>query len=75
MYLTRPSEIEVNAWQSIVSDGDNTANSWGWDAFYAAMKKTETFDAPSDDIAKEAGIQYDKSSHGTQGPIHWGYPG
>ncbi|KAK7060181.1 hypothetical protein VNI00_000946 [Paramarasmius palmivorus] len=75
MYLTRPSEIEVNAWQSIASDGGNTANSWGWDAFYAAMKKTETFDAPSDDIAKEAGIQYDKSSHGTQGPIHWGYPG
>ncbi|ESK93764.1 gmc oxidoreductase [Moniliophthora roreri MCA 2997] len=75
MYLVRPSEIEVNAWQSMVSDGSNAASSWSWDEFYAAMKKTESFDPPSDDIAKEAGIQYDASLHGTGGPIHWGYPG
>lgn len=51
------------------------AENWSWDSFYAAMKKTETFTAPSDDIAKQAQITWNTSNHGTDGPIQMSYPG
>ncbi|OKL59623.1 hypothetical protein UA08_05437 [Talaromyces atroroseus] len=74
LYLTRPGQDEVNAWKDLLGDMDGAEN-WSWDSFYAAMKKSETFDAPSDAIAAEANITYDVSTHGTQGPIHASYPG
>jgi choline dehydrogenase len=72
--LTRPGQDEVNAWKDLLGDMDGAEN-WSWDSFYAAMKKSETFDAPSDAIAAEANITYDVSTRGTQGPIHASYPG
>lgn len=51
------------------------ADNWSWDSFYAAMKKSEMFTPPSDDIAKEASIEWNKSERGTSGPIHASYPG
>lgn len=51
------------------------AENWAWDSFFAALKKSETFSAPSDDIAKEAQITYNSADHGTDGPIHAAYPG
>ncbi|KAJ5887455.1 glucose-methanol-choline oxidoreductase [Penicillium taxi] len=74
LYMTRPGEIEINAWQSMLGDMDG-ADNWSWDSFYAAMKKSETFTPPSDAIAKEADITWDSSEHGTNGPIHYSYPG
>lgn len=38
MYLVRPSDLEVNAWQSLLGNDPNAA-SWGWDSLLAAMKK------------------------------------
>ncbi|KAJ3828026.1 GMC oxidoreductase-domain-containing protein [Lentinula raphanica] len=73
MYLVRPNEPEINAIHSI--NPNDTDEFWTWDSYYAAMKKSETFGAPSADIAAEAGIQYNAASHGTNGPIHWSYPG
>ncbi|KAE9404721.1 alcohol oxidase [Gymnopus androsaceus JB14] len=73
MYLVRPNELEVNALHTIMSN--DTDDFWTWDSFYAAMKKSETFNAPSDAIATEAGIEYNAASHGSSGPIHWSYPG
>ncbi|KIK66615.1 hypothetical protein GYMLUDRAFT_257454 [Collybiopsis luxurians FD-317 M1] len=73
MYLVRPNEPEINALHSIISNDTNEF--WTWDSFYAAMKKSETFNAPSDAIAAEAGIEYNSASHGSSGPIHWSYPG
>ncbi|KAJ5159570.1 uncharacterized protein N7482_006574 [Penicillium canariense] len=73
LYLTRPGEIEINAWKDMLGNMDG-ADNWGWDSFYAAMKKSETFTAPSDSIAQEANITWDSSDHGTEGPIHASYP-
>ncbi|KAJ3747680.1 hypothetical protein DFH05DRAFT_1480917 [Lentinula detonsa] len=73
MYLVRPNEPEINAIHSI--NPNDTEEFWTWDSYYAAMKKSETFGAPSADIAAEAGIQYNTDSYGTSGPIHWSYPG
>ncbi|KAJ3905561.1 hypothetical protein F5879DRAFT_988226 [Lentinula edodes] len=73
MYLVRPNEPEINALHSI--NPNDTDEFWTWDSYYAAMKKSETFGAPSADVAAEAGIQYSASSYGSNGPIHWSYPG
>lgn len=72
--MTRPGEYEINAWKDMLGDMDGAEN-WGWDSFYAAMKKSETFDAPTDDIASQADISWDASTHGSSGPIHASYPG
>ncbi|KAJ5924524.1 CAZyme family AA3 [Penicillium verhagenii] len=74
LYLTRPGEDDINAWNELLGDMDG-ADNWSWDSFYAAMKKAENFTAPSDAIAEEADIHWNISTHGTQGPIHASYPG
>ena len=74
LYLNRPGEIEINAWQDLIAGMDDSDN-WSWDAFYAAMKKSETFTPPVSSAAQTADIAFDASSHGTSGPIHYSYPG
>ncbi|OAP57251.1 hypothetical protein AYL99_07989 [Fonsecaea erecta] len=75
MYLNRPGEIEVNAWQDMLGDMDG-ADNWSWDSMFAAMKKSETFGPPVDaSIQQEAAITFNPASHGSQGPIHMSYPG
>ncbi|KAH7102032.1 alcohol oxidase [Auriculariales sp. MPI-PUGE-AT-0066] len=73
-YLNRPGELEVNEWHDLVKDMDGASN-WQWSTFFEAMKKSETFNPPSDDIASQAGITWDAADHGTSGPIHYSYPG
>jgi choline dehydrogenase len=76
MYLVRPSEVEVNAWQSLIAPDDKAAaDAWSWTSLLAAMQRSETFTPPSDAIKAQAGIQYDAAAHGTNGPLHVSYPG
>lgn len=74
LYLTRPGEIEINAWHDMLGDIDG-ADNWTWDSLFAAMKKAETFTPPSAAIAREGGITYDASSRGSSGPLQVSYPG
>ncbi|KAJ5760369.1 hypothetical protein N7520_007525 [Penicillium odoratum] len=74
LYLTRPGEDDINAWKDLLGDMDGAEN-WSWDSFYAAMRKSENFTAPSDSIAEEADIHWNISTHGTAGPIQASYPG
>lgn len=74
LYLTRPGEIEVNAWSGMLGGMDGAEN-WSWDSLYAAMKKSETFTPPSAAIAQEADITWNAASRGTSGPIQASYPG
>ncbi|KAF3384270.1 Alcohol dehydrogenase [acceptor] [Penicillium rolfsii] len=74
LYMTRPGEIEINAWRNLLGDMDGAEN-WSWDSFYAAMKKSENFTPPSDTIAQEANITWNTADHGTDGPIHASYTG
>ncbi|KAI0074676.1 alcohol oxidase [Panus rudis PR-1116 ss-1] len=71
MYMVRPSKLEVDAWAGLIPGGDE----WNWNNLFAAMKKSENFTEPSDDIKAAGAIMYDKGSHGTDGPIHSSYPG
>ena len=74
LYLTRPGQIEVDAWQDLL-DGMDGADNWSWDALYTAMKKSEAFSPPASNITQEAGITWDSSTRGAQGAIHASYPG
>ncbi|KAK7456346.1 hypothetical protein VKT23_010592 [Stygiomarasmius scandens] len=73
MYLVRPNQVEIDAWASLASSDSSSSSSdspWAWNSFYSAMKKV---DAPSDDIASEAEIEFNQASYGDSGSIHWGY--
>lgn len=58
----------------MLGDMDGAEN-WSWDSFYAAMKKSETFTPPMDNVAQEADITWDASDRGHKGPIQASYPG
>ncbi|KAJ5794744.1 hypothetical protein N7457_001343 [Penicillium paradoxum] len=73
LYMTRPGKDEINAWKDMLGDMDG-ADHWGWDSFYAALRKSETFTPPTDHVIDEAGIKWNASDHGTKGPIHTTYP-
>ncbi|CAL5873176.1 uncharacterized protein PFLUO_LOCUS7445 [Penicillium psychrofluorescens] len=74
LYMTRPGENEINAWNGMIEDMDGAEN-WSWNSFYAAMKKSETFTPPIDAVIQEADITWNASNHGTTGPICASYPG
>ncbi|KAF8959585.1 hypothetical protein BDZ97DRAFT_1666899 [Flammula alnicola] len=75
MYMVRPSSQEVNAWSSLIAPNDQTAaNVWGWDNFFAALKKSENFTGPVAASSSVAGMQYTQSSHGTGGDLQTTYP-
>ncbi|KAJ5156593.1 hypothetical protein N7492_009396 [Penicillium capsulatum] len=74
LYLTRPGEFEINTWKDMLSGMDG-ADNWSWNSFYAALKQSETFVAPSNERAKEAAITWNSADHGTHGPIKASYPG
>lgn len=76
MYLVRPSQVEMNAWQQLIasSDGD-TATRWGWTEMYDAMKKSENFTPPIDSVGRVGNIRWNASTHGSGGPMSVSYPG
>lgn len=74
LYIVRPSSVEVDAWQSLISGLDG-ADNWTSEKFFAAMDKSETFTPPSAEIQATGNIQYAASSRGSSGPLHVSYPG
>lgn len=74
LYLVRPSQIEYDTWAGLMSS-DEGGVAWNWENQFAAMKKTETFTPPSQDVQTTAHILYSNSSHGDSGPLHASYPG
>lgn len=74
MYLVRPSDIEINVWESLLANMTGSG-AWGWDSLFAAMKKSEIFTPPSAAIQAKGAIEYNNASHGFNGPLHYAYPG
>jgi choline dehydrogenase len=74
LYLTRPGEAEIEAWNGMLAGVEGQDN-WTWDTMFAAMKKSQTFTAPSSAIASQAAITWNTASQGTDGPISASYPG
>jgi choline dehydrogenase len=80
MYLVRPSQIEVDAWQQLLESSQDPdvltgASRWNWNTLFAAMKKSENFTAPAEDAWEVGGrFPYDASTHGSGGPMSLSYP-
>ena len=72
--MVRPSALEYNTWAGLVS-GQDGASAWNWDFQLQMLKKAETFNAPSSDLASQDDLQYNADSHGTSGPVHTSWPG
>lgn len=70
LYYVRHSRIEQDAWASL----NGNDGRWGWDNMLAHMQKSEHFRTPVSSVANQAHIQYDASSHGTNGPIGTTWP-
>jgi choline dehydrogenase len=50
-------------------------SAWNWDSMFAAMKKSETFTPPTEEITQDFTIGFNTENHGTDGPLHYSYPG
>lgn len=76
MYVVRPAEEELNAWQQVITPEDqNAAAKWGWNEMYRAMTKAENFTEPLPQVAAVGNIQWNASTHGSGGPLSISYPG
>ncbi|WFD20186.1 hypothetical protein MCAP1_002430 [Malassezia caprae] len=71
MYYIRPNSKEHHAWANMIGD----TKTWGWNAMLKTYKKFENYVHPTDDVAKSDHIEWDDSSHGTDGPLYVSYPG
>ncbi|ROW00006.1 hypothetical protein VPNG_08335 [Cytospora leucostoma] len=71
MYMVRASQLEFDSWGSLIDD----AAHWGWDSMYAAMKKSEDFQAPDAAVTNTVtSLKWNAASHGTGGNIKTGWP-
>ena len=71
LYMVRASKREHDAWASMIGSPEL----WGWDNMLRAMQKSERFSPPTQNVRDTVpSLQWDASSHGTDGPIHVGWP-
>ncbi|PWN33411.1 alcohol oxidase [Meira miltonrushii] len=71
LYMIRASKIEHDAWASL----NNATDKWDWDHMLAAMKKSEDFQEPAQQVRQAVpSLGWDSTSHGTDGPVHVGWP-
>ena len=74
MYLVRPNLREVNTWHDLIAPNASTAaDNWSWDSLLVALKKSENFTPPISAVESVAGMQYENSSHCTNGPLQASY--
>ncbi|GAA5974228.1 hypothetical protein JCM11641_003339 [Rhodosporidiobolus odoratus] len=71
LYMIRQSAIEQDSWAALVDD----EATWGWDAVYPYLKKSETWTPPNDFNVDSAKMVLNESLHGLDGPVHYSYPG
>ncbi|KAI3396303.1 hypothetical protein diail_12325 [Diaporthe ilicicola] len=72
MYMVRASSREFDSWGSLIG----APETWGWDSMFAAMKKSEDFQAPVQAVQDMVpSLKWNAASHGTGGNIKTGWPG
>ncbi|RPB05429.1 alcohol oxidase [Choiromyces venosus 120613-1] len=68
MQFARGAASDYDAWEELGNEG------WNFKSLDKYFKKSENFTAPSEKLAEEFGITYDKSAHGYTGYIHSSFP-
>ncbi|KAL8940590.1 MAG: hypothetical protein Q9216_002735 [Gyalolechia sp. 2 TL-2023] len=64
MMWCRGNKGDYDAWEKLGNKG------WGWEGMLPYFKKSETFQVPTQEDQKKHQAYYDKSFHGTSGPLH-----
>ncbi|MDI1486386.1 MAG: hypothetical protein OHK93_005614 [Ramalina farinacea] len=64
MTWNRGCKEDYDAWQKLGNEG------WGWDGILPYFKRAENFNEPSEDHQTTNSSLYEKSFHGTGGPMH-----
>lgn len=66
--LLYPSRAGVDAWKELGNEG------WDWDTLLPYIKKFQTFNEPSQQVAKDLQLEYvDRREQGVDGPIQVSY--
>ncbi len=69
MFWTHASQTDINDWGELGNEG------WSWNSLLPYFMKSETYDAPSPQTAKDLGISFtDASVHGERGPVVDAFP-
>lgn len=69
MFWTHASQADINDWGELGNEG------WSWNSLLPYFMKSETYEAPSPQTAKDLGISFnDPSVHGELGPVIDAFP-
>ncbi|KAI9895083.1 MAG: hypothetical protein M1814_000308 [Vezdaea aestivalis] len=71
MYQTHASRADLDDWAELGNPG------WSWNEVFPYFLKSETFMAPSEQVAKDLDVNstnFDPKLHGGSGPIRAGFP-
>ena len=69
MFWTHASQADINDWGELGNEG------WSWNSLLPYFVKSEKYDAPSPQTAKDLGTSFiDPSVHGEQGPVVDAFP-
>ncbi|KAI0036761.1 alcohol oxidase [Vararia minispora EC-137] len=74
MYSVRPSKVEVDAWNGLVSVPGGPNTTWTWEDLLPYMQRSETYVVPDSQVADTIDAQNAASSRGTTGPLRSSYP-
>ncbi|KAF9035585.1 hypothetical protein BJ165DRAFT_1533570 [Panaeolus papilionaceus] len=74
-YFICPSVEELDTWKdTIAPEGDMTTTAiWDWDNMFTNMKKAGNLTVPDANIVRVMDIQYDASTHWSDGPMRVSY--
>lgn len=66
LYYIRGNKADYDAWEQLGNPG------WNWDTLLPSFLRSEKFTTPTK-AQREAGMSYDPSYHGKEGPVNTGY--
>lgn len=66
LYYIRGNKADYDAWEQLGNPG------WNWDTLLPYFLRSERFTTPTK-AQQEAGMSYDPSYHGKEGPVNTGY--
>lgn len=70
LYWTHASQRDIDDWEKLGNKG------WNWKSLLPYFKKSETYVAPTPQIAKQLDTdsKFDRSVHGEHGPVFDSFP-
>lgn len=68
MTYLRAEKAQVDAWEEGLGN-----EGWSWDSLFPYYKKSEEFEAPTEEQVVEGGATWEPDAHGEEGPVTTGW--